>query len=68
MTTPYKITPTILEGEGNIAKLEKDGHTRESIHKAMYDITDGSNTTQRTEIMKKLYKREPEQIKQTRWI
>lgn len=63
-----KITPATLENEGGIAKLESDGHTRESIHKAMYNITDGASTQQRTDIMKKLYRREVEPIKQTRWI
>ena len=63
-----KITPTLLENEGGIAKLERDGHTRESIHRAMYDITDGASTSQRTDIMQKLYRREPEKIKTTRWI
>ena len=64
-----KITPGLLETEGAIAKLEADGHTRESIHNAMYDITDGAGTQQRTAIMKKLYTREPEKVKlYSRWI
>lgn len=47
----------MLESKGNIAKLERDGHTRESIHKAMYNITDGASTEQRRKIVSELYER-----------
>jgi hypothetical protein len=64
-----KITPGLLETEGAIAKLEADGHSCETIHNAMYDITDGAGTAQRRDIMKKLYKREVEPVKlYSRWI
>lgn len=53
----YKITPQILEERHNIAKLEKDGFSREQIHKEMYKITDGANTQERRHIMEKLYDR-----------
>lgn len=53
----YKITPGMLEKRGEIAKLEKDGHTRESIHKAMYEITSGSRVEERRKIMSELYDR-----------
>lgn len=53
----YKITPGMLETKGVIAKLEKDGHTRESISKAMYNITDGASTEQRRKIVSDLYER-----------
>lgn len=53
----YKITPQDLESRGNIAKLERDGFTKDIIHKQMYKITDGMNTQQRTAMMSKLYER-----------
>jgi hypothetical protein len=58
MSTPkYKITPGMLERRGEIAKLERDGHTRESIHKAMYNITDGARVEERRKIISELYER-----------
>ena len=58
MSTPkYKITPGMLETKGAISKLEKDGHTRESISKAMYNITDGATVEQRRKIVSDLYER-----------
>lgn len=64
----YKLTINQLEQEGNICKLESDGFDRERVHKIMYRETEGMSTTQRTELMKNLYKREPESIKVSRWI
>ena len=53
----YKITPRMLESVGEIKKLERDGFSREKIHKEMYKITDGASTEKRREIMSKLYER-----------
>jgi hypothetical protein len=53
----YKITDAILDTTGAIHKLERDGHNRESIHKAMYALTQGASSTERTAIMRKLYMR-----------
>jgi len=53
----YKITPKILEERHNIAKLERDGFSREQIHKEMYKVTDGANTQERRRIMEQLYDR-----------
>lgn len=59
MSTPkYKITPRMLESRGEIAKLERDGHNRQTIHKAMYNITDGASTQERRKLMSELYDRQ----------
>ena len=70
MTSKYKITPRDLDQTGGIERLEGMGHDRVSIHKAMFDITDGIGTQERTALMKNLYKRtlESRYGKQTRWI
>ncbi|HEY5236567.1 MAG TPA: hypothetical protein VIJ14_10340 [Rhabdochlamydiaceae bacterium] len=57
MTSKYKITTTDLDTSGGIARLEAMGHDRVSIHKALFDKTDGISTPERTELVKKLYKR-----------
>ena len=53
----YKINATILSQKGEIAKLERDGHTRSDISKAMYRITDGATVEQRRKIVSDLYER-----------
>lgn len=53
----YKITPGMLERKGEIAKLERDGHTRSDISHAMYKITAGASTEQRRKIVSDLYER-----------
>ena len=55
--TKYKITANDLDVKGGVERLEAMGHTRESIHKAMFHHTDGISNTERTELMGKLYKR-----------
>lgn len=55
--TKYKITPQMLETRHNVAKLERDGFTREQIHKEMYKITCGASDKERRDIMSKLYDR-----------
>ena len=57
MKPKTKITPRMLDDKGGIQVLEANGHNRETIHKAMYDITDGASTVERREIMKNLYDR-----------
>lgn len=70
MVSKYKITPGDLDTSGGIERLEAMGHDRESVHKAMFDITDGINNQDRTALMKNLYKRtlESRYGKPTRWI
>jgi len=57
MSTKYKITEQILDTKGGIAKLERDGFSREQLHREMYKVTDGASTQERREIMQRLYKR-----------
>lgn len=58
MATPkYKITPTDLETPGNIRKLERDGHSNEAIHQALYKHTQGASQRYREQLMSKLYDR-----------
>lgn len=46
-----------LETKHGIAKLERDGHSRESIMKSMYKLTEGASQDYRTKIVEKLYDR-----------
>lgn len=57
MTSKYKITPRDLDENGGVMRLEAMGHDRVSIHKAMFDITDGISNQDRTKLMGNLYKR-----------
>lgn len=57
MGTKYKLNETILDKPGEIRKLERDGFTREQIHKEMYKVTDGMSTNERRRLMAKLYQR-----------
>lgn len=57
----YKITPRMLEEKGGIHRLERDGFSRERLHKEMYKITDGANVQERRNIMSKLYDRDNKQ-------
>ncbi len=56
----YKITEHHLDTKHGIAKLTRDGFTKENITKAMYNLTPGVSQTERTAIMKKLYDRKGE--------
>jgi DNA-binding transcriptional MerR regulator len=60
MATKYRIQPSHLEERHGIARLERDGFSREDISKALYKHTEGSNQQNRTEIMKKLHDRKGE--------
>ena len=70
MTCKYKITPRDLDQTSGVERLEAMGHDRVSIHKAMFNITDGINNQDRTKLMQNLYKRnlETRYGKPTRWI
>ena len=57
MTSKYKITANDLDQKGGVERLEAMGHDRVSIHEAMFKHTDGISNTQRTELVKNLYKR-----------
>ena len=56
--TKYKITMRDLETRGGIAKLERDGHSKESIMKTLYKHTEGASQQHREQIVSKLYDRE----------
>lgn len=71
MTSKYKITANDLDVQGGVERLEAMGHDRESIHKAMFNHTDGISNQDRTQLMGKLYKRTLESRygkEPTRWI
>lgn len=53
----YKIHLNHLEERHGIARLEKDGHSRETITKSMYKLTEGMPQHERTKLMEKLYDR-----------
>jgi len=57
----YKIQPCHIEERGGIARLERDGFTRQDISQALYKHTDGMGVTardDRREIMHTLHDRE----------
>lgn len=59
MATPkYKLTLKMIETVGEIAKLERDGFTREQISKTMYRETDGASQDYRNKIFTNLHERE----------
>lgn len=60
MATKYKITERELSTQHGIAKLERDGFSREQISKALYANTPGCQQKERAAIMKKLYDRKGE--------
>lgn len=53
----YKINLNHLETRHGIAKLERDGFTRETIMKTMYKETDGMKQQDRTQLVSKLFDR-----------
>ena len=55
-----KISFYDLTQEGGIEKLERDGVSRSNISKELYRHTDGLSQAGRTEIVRKLYRREYE--------
>lgn len=60
MGTKYRITERHLSDKHGIARLERDGFTREQISKAMYSHTPGCSTAERRELVKNLYDRKGE--------
>ena len=52
-----RITINDLERIGGIEKLQRDGHTREQISKALYKETDGISKSGRQEMVNKFYDR-----------
>lgn len=53
----YRLTLNHLEQHGNIKKLERDGFTREDIHRTLYNETEGASNKVREKIIQKLYDR-----------
>ena len=53
----YKITENHLSERHGIARLERDGFTREQISKSMYAHTPGCKQQERNDIMRKLFDR-----------
>ena len=60
MATKYTINENHLDTKHGIAKLEKDGFSREQISKSLYANTPGCSQKERTAIMKKLFDRKGE--------
>ncbi len=56
-TQKYKLTIADIDRASNIHKLERDGFTKEQIHKTMYKETEGLSQQERTKIISKLYDR-----------
>lgn len=53
----YKLTLNDIDKASNIHKLERDGFSKETIHKVMYKETEGASQQERTRIIEKLYDR-----------
>ena len=56
----YKIKIQDIERRGGVKKLEREGHSNESIHKALYKLTEGMPQQQRTDVVNKLFDRRNE--------
>ena len=59
-TKKYRITEHHLDTKAGIARLERDGFTRQDISRAMYDNSPGASTDERRKIMKNLHDRSGE--------
>ncbi len=60
MSNPkYRITEKHFEKHG-VARLEKDGFSREQIMKKMYDLTPGMSQQDRTKLVKETFDRKGE--------
>ena len=58
MATPkYKLTINEIDRASNIHKLERDGFSKETIHRVMYKETAGASQRQREDMIRKLYDR-----------
>lgn len=60
MATKYKITEQHLSTQHGIAKLTRDGFTREQISKSLYSHAGKLSATEARSIMKNLYDRKGE--------
>lgn len=60
MATKYQINERHLSEKHGIARLERDGFSREQISKAVYANTPGCKQSERTALIKKLYDRKGE--------
>lgn len=58
MAEKYKININDLQTHGAVAKLERDGFTREKVISEMYKQTQGMSQQERTKLVSKLYDRE----------
>ncbi len=56
----YKITEKQISEKHGIARLERDGFSRETIMKSMYNLTPGVDQRDRTKIVKQLFDRKGE--------
>jgi hypothetical protein len=56
----YRITEHHLDTKHGIARLERDGFSRETIMKSMYNLTPGVDQRERTKIVKELFNRKGE--------
>lgn len=54
----YKMSYADLTTPSGVHKLERDGFTRETIHKEMYKITNGARVDERRKIIDQLYTRQ----------
>lgn len=60
MSNPkYRITEKHFETHG-IARLERDGHSRENIMKSMYRLTPGMSQQERTKLVQDTFNRRGE--------
>jgi hypothetical protein len=58
MTKPkYPLKMSHILEQSNIHKLERDGFSRETIHKVMYAESEGASRRERENIISKLYDR-----------
>ncbi len=54
----YKPSMSDYESPGGIARMERNGMTREQIMKTMYKKTDGATREERREIVENLFDRQ----------
>lgn len=60
MATKYRINERHLSDKHGIARLERDGFSRDQISKAVYANTPGCTTQERRELVKNLFDRKGE--------
>jgi len=58
MKTPkYKISANDITTPSGVHKLERDGHSKEAIHRALYKHTEGASHRDKERILGRLYDR-----------